>query len=202
MDDDELKAIEARADAATVGPWHHDNTTLWACVTSKPGGFGGAIAQSVPINDPQRERANAAFIAAARTDVPALAAALREAWAALARVEGDFRHAHDVCVTALEERDTARAELARVTAERDALRAEVQRLTAERAELAERVREACAERCRRVADESDVSRVEAFDARGGLSPVTDRYAGMCDGAERCESAIRCLDLAAIVGGGR
>ena len=67
--DDRLDAIEARANAATEGPWHR-------------GGQGGAsiilspevyVAQTSGL----RWAANADFIAHARQDVPALVSALR-----------------------------------------------------------------------------------------------------------------------------
>ena len=71
-----LDEIQARADAATRGPW-----SIWRSGTDYP--------QSVVANDdglslvaetftgPQHPAADAEFIAHARTDVPALGAALR-----------------------------------------------------------------------------------------------------------------------------
>lgn len=73
---DRLDEIQARADAATRGPW-----SIWRSGTDYP--------QSVVANDdglslvaetftgPQHPAADAEFIAHARTDVPALVAALR-----------------------------------------------------------------------------------------------------------------------------
>lgn len=77
MTDDELKAIEERAKAATPGPWD--------CT------YGGSSAWSVgPESDPQLnpvahvrsrnegpEGADATFIAHARQDIPALSAEVR-----------------------------------------------------------------------------------------------------------------------------
>ena len=61
-----------------------------------------------------------------------------------------------------------------------------------RAELAERVREACAERCEVIEDQP----VRSDPHHGPYD------AGEQNGARRCAAAIRSLDLAAIVGGGR
>jgi len=75
----ELDAIEARAAAATEGPWRVDAS--------------GDVGEKDYIVDAARwrnfvntvsfgeDRASAEFVAAARTDVPVLVAALREAWA-------------------------------------------------------------------------------------------------------------------------
>lgn len=67
MKDAELKAIEARCNAATPGPWKH---STWTDQT-------GEVYSALDI-DPF-EHDNAAFIAAAREDVPKLADALRYA---------------------------------------------------------------------------------------------------------------------------
>ena len=76
MTEKEIKAIEARALAATPGPWS-------PCDSGETG---------EPVNDNfaiswEGERADVVFIAAARTDVPALIAALREANAKIAAYE-------------------------------------------------------------------------------------------------------------------
>jgi cbb3-type cytochrome oxidase cytochrome c subunit len=62
-----LDQIQARADAATSGPWMFDGTTLWGCDEHGPLRVGDTIA-----NDADRE-----FIAHARADVPALVAEVR-----------------------------------------------------------------------------------------------------------------------------
>lgn len=58
----------------TPGPWHHSDASMWACVTSKPGGHGDVIAEAVevrsfgPSADDVRDaeiKANARLIAAA-----------------------------------------------------------------------------------------------------------------------------------------
>lgn len=68
---DYLDAIEARAEAATEGPWLNVGLVVWSTTTHED------VADTVvePVNPQQL--ANADFIAHARTDVPALVAALR-----------------------------------------------------------------------------------------------------------------------------
>lgn len=81
MNDCELKAIEARAAAATPGPWVIDgydagqnrHKLLMNCVDQTADNWQWVA--WLGLGTPQ----NAEFIAAARTDVPALCAALREA---------------------------------------------------------------------------------------------------------------------------
>lgn len=97
MTPDELDAIEARAAAATPGPWaaedeRHGKGSCSCC---------GEVLYAWNIVAPSREvvvsamddvtpgvhgDADATFIAHARADVPALITALREAWAEAARL--------------------------------------------------------------------------------------------------------------------
>jgi hypothetical protein len=83
---DRIAAIEARADAATKGPWDTrdhgvpnlsdvdmSDGTLASVATWRSGDPGTA----------EETLANAAFIAAARTDVPAICAALKVACEAI-----------------------------------------------------------------------------------------------------------------------
>ena len=70
---DRLDQIKGRADKATEGPWEHygdGNHEVYQAVEYDDGDLGGYITWSVPA------RADAEFIAAARTDVPALVDAL------------------------------------------------------------------------------------------------------------------------------
>jgi hypothetical protein len=90
----DTKAIRARADAATKGPWAHSEKELWACVAT-PTHLGQQVA-AVAGSDPDLVRATASFIAAARTDVPALCdevdrlrAAITQALVRLTLVDGD-----------------------------------------------------------------------------------------------------------------
>jgi hypothetical protein len=80
MTDAELDAIEARAADATPGPWSaRRDGAVW-----QPGDMvtmAGAVATVTDPTHPSAVR-DAAFIAAARADVPALVSALREARAA------------------------------------------------------------------------------------------------------------------------
>jgi len=95
---EDLAEIEARANAATEGPW--------ACINEPE--LSSVVATSMPDTDGKHygialiphwspecdsidwnvKADNAKFIAAARTDVPALCAALREAWERIAELEG------------------------------------------------------------------------------------------------------------------
>lgn len=74
----DLDAIEARATAATKPPWEF----FW------PGQCcDGYCLDEVGIHSASMGMSDAVFIAAARTDVPALVAELREARAKLAAIE-------------------------------------------------------------------------------------------------------------------
>jgi chromosome segregation ATPase len=145
-----LDEIERRAAAATAGPW-----------TVEPYDYGAAVrggcllaecmqaATSKHATDVQECRTNAAFIAAARVDVPALIARVRELEAernearAHAEDRNDEANKLQRCLNmAATERDEARAEVERLTearvldwshrrslvSERDEARAEVERL--------------------------------------------------------------------------
>jgi hypothetical protein len=86
MTDAELDAIEARAKAATPGPWTAEHEYIAAPV---PGGRpnGEVIGDFIPSTRSrhvpvQQMRANATFVAAARDDVPALVAEVRRLTAA------------------------------------------------------------------------------------------------------------------------
>lgn len=113
----DLDAIEARANAATEGPWidttPHDKATEWGhyyddpmvvTLDSSPGNFC-AIAQDIR-QGPTEGAADAAFIAAARTDVPALAAEVRRLRASVKQLI-DFRNVTIAERDALADRVTA-----------------------------------------------------------------------------------------------
>jgi hypothetical protein len=72
MTEDELKAIEARANAATPGPW---DTTSEDCIVAAGDNLCSA-GMDGDYPGPKRTD-DAAFIAAARTDVPVLVAEVR-----------------------------------------------------------------------------------------------------------------------------
>lgn len=103
MNKAELDAIEARAQAATPGPWE-DCPQLVGVYGNKIDGFQHLrIANChIPLNgieyvDLPSARANAAFIAAARQDVPALLAEVRRLQA-----ERDIRAARKAILDRLE----------------------------------------------------------------------------------------------------
>lgn len=97
MTPEKLKEIRELADKATAGPWHQccpegngcGGTMVWldaGCermVDTAARGDGEYVK-----NDPQ-DRATACFIAAARSDVPALCDALEAAWAEIERLKQD-----------------------------------------------------------------------------------------------------------------
>ncbi len=87
-----IAQIRTREQAATPGPWEHD--------TSGRGGynlhgawFGGYIPRNPPLGTPElwmaEKLADAAFISAARSDIPWLVARLQKAEALLERAVTD-----------------------------------------------------------------------------------------------------------------
>jgi hypothetical protein len=84
LSEEQLSAIEARADAASPGPWTSHDTDDGDWIV-EIGGDPEASVQPWWFGDMEsnsgRDIRNADFVAAARTDVPALCAALRAAWA-------------------------------------------------------------------------------------------------------------------------
>lgn len=83
---EQLDAIQARADAASKGPWHIDGGPDEAknVITYTS---GGGIIVGTYIADMVEHDEDAEFIAAARTDVPALLAYARDLEARIGRVE-------------------------------------------------------------------------------------------------------------------
>lgn len=92
MTEQELNEIQARADAATPGPWEHRGKSVRTHVAKTdygaPSGWDGGICNTLGASpafnfDPlcrkktAQAQTNAVFIAAARSDVPALVAEVR-----------------------------------------------------------------------------------------------------------------------------
>ncbi|PZR55257.1 hypothetical protein DNL40_02480 [Xylanimonas oleitrophica] len=77
-----LAEMQARADAATDGPWHRDRTALGACYLISVRAPGLTVADGL-------RKPDAEFIAHARADVPALLAFAREV---LALADDKQRH--------------------------------------------------------------------------------------------------------------
>jgi len=73
---DRLTAIEARANAATPGPWLLDPAIPHVVDIRRPEPMSFLVIHDDP-NGPESARPDAEFIAAARTDVPDLVATLR-----------------------------------------------------------------------------------------------------------------------------
>ena len=94
MTEQELEAISARAEAATPGPWHKeyadgadDRPQVWVTTTDGDAEFSVGPVHYVT----HQTQHDGQFIADARTDVPALVAALREAQSTIARVAAIHR---------------------------------------------------------------------------------------------------------------
>jgi hypothetical protein len=73
-----LAAIEARANAATPGPWCTDSWEIYQGAEYVPGISEWIGETCRGATSMEQDRADAAFVAAARTDVPALVAEVRE----------------------------------------------------------------------------------------------------------------------------
>jgi hypothetical protein len=98
MTEEELIEIEARCNAATPGPWEQVKKSVRIAglgdLPHAPNAYGGGICNCLGAQrlyrDDQVDRpavANAVFIAASRSDVPALVAEVRRLRAELARRE-------------------------------------------------------------------------------------------------------------------
>lgn len=73
----DLDAIEARANAATPGPWFNDSHEIYAGENTDIPAMSEWIGETCDPRRPDHGAANAEFVAAARTDVPALVAEIR-----------------------------------------------------------------------------------------------------------------------------
>ena len=69
----DLAAMEARCAAATAGPWEHEWTGYRYAIESRD----GVIAKLSEYVTMEKERMDAEFIAASRTDIPRLLAEVR-----------------------------------------------------------------------------------------------------------------------------
>jgi hypothetical protein len=129
MTDEELTAIERRANAATREPWIVGDAYVPAILSAvSVYGMGMEVAECQMVRDGE-------FIAHARVDVPALVAEVRTL-----RAERDADPAsHDALIIAEGQRDQARAE-------RDALRDQWSGLLIEQARLVAQRDDAIAER--------------------------------------------------------
>jgi hypothetical protein len=126
-----LAEIERRTEEATPGPWsarvrHHRND--WVVDSERVHQLCELRGVNTSAN--LSVGADAALIAAARSDVPRLCASLRAAWA---ERDEAWEEVEDVVAEAREIKDAQDALLA----ERDALRAEVKRLRGEAESLTE-----------------------------------------------------------------
>ena len=96
MTDEELREIEARADAASVGPWR-TNYELggqppdWNGWVWRDDGTWNGYGTELELICGSQTDANATFIAHAREDVPALVAEVRRLRAAFDAIKRDHR---------------------------------------------------------------------------------------------------------------
>jgi hypothetical protein len=86
----DLDTIEARTNAATPGPWCTDAWEIYQGTEYQPGLSAWIGETCRGTSTPEQDRADAAFIAAARTDIPALLDQVRRLTAALEQI----RHLH------------------------------------------------------------------------------------------------------------
>lgn len=86
----DLDAIETRANAATDGPWCTDSWEIYQGTEYEPGMSLWIGETCRGTGSLEQDRADAEFVAAARTDVPALVAEVRRLRAALEQI----RHLH------------------------------------------------------------------------------------------------------------
>jgi hypothetical protein len=83
----DLDQIETRANAATEGPWCTDSWEIYQGTEYQPGISQWIGETCRGTGSLEQDRADAAFVAAARTDVPAMAAEIRRLGAELAEYE-------------------------------------------------------------------------------------------------------------------
>jgi hypothetical protein len=107
MTPSELATIEARANAATPGPWSTvDYSPCWV-IAHDAEGSPAVVAPQCPIGQAGSDDADLAFIAAARSDVPALIAEVRRLLKENALLTERFRDEYEGRNKALRERNEA-----------------------------------------------------------------------------------------------
>ena len=95
----DLDAIEARANAATEGPWCTDAWEIYQGAEYQPGISQWIGETCRGTSTPEQDRDDAAFVAAARTDVPALVDEVRRLTTELATAQS---HAIDWAADAID----------------------------------------------------------------------------------------------------
>ena len=107
LSESELHAIEQRANEATPGPWENAGCTVtnWPSGSPQP----DELAEIVANGEYSTWRADAAFIAAARTDVPALVVEVRY-------LRSAFKEADDARDVVLRENAELRERVAKLEA--------------------------------------------------------------------------------------
>jgi len=120
LTDEQLAAIQTRADAATPGPWWADSHEIYAGPDGIPA-LGEWVAETCVAGELERSEANGRFVGAAREDVPALLAEVHRLRAEQGAAGEQIRRITSQAV----------AEEDRLRAERDAARAQLEQLRAE-----------------------------------------------------------------------
>ncbi|MFF1348455.1 hypothetical protein ACFVZJ_21170 [Streptomyces sp. NPDC058322] len=82
-----LAEIQARAAAATPGPWQNDQAELHQAIPGAPEIWVAWIGEALNIDDLPKSNHNAAFIAHAREDIPYLLVQLHQRDAEIAELQ-------------------------------------------------------------------------------------------------------------------
>jgi len=127
----DLDAIEARTNAATPGPWFNDSHEIYAGENTDIPAMSEWIGETCDPRRPDHGAANAAFIAAARTDVPALVAEIRRLTAERDRYRDAWRNARTRARDSDADESMWRRIVTRTEQDRDNVLADNDRLTAE-----------------------------------------------------------------------
>ena len=91
----DLARLEGMHQAATPGEWHHDPRFLYGCCTSAPGGRGRIICTMGREGTPgDKDREDAALIAASRNALPVLIEMAREC----IRLRRGLEHIAQTCI--------------------------------------------------------------------------------------------------------
>ncbi|MFD6531545.1 hypothetical protein [Streptomyces sp. NPDC060184] len=108
MDDQRLDEILDRANAATPGPWCTDSWEIYQGAEYEPG-ISVWIGETCSAGEMDQDRADAEFVAAARSDVPALVAEVQALRAKVDKLEAAQAGAASAALVDFAERLTAKA---------------------------------------------------------------------------------------------
>jgi hypothetical protein len=182
--DDDLSRWEALASAATPGPWTTDDAprlqgSVNAGLHQVAAAMGQAAMHDHRADTAEVQRANAAFIAAARAAVPDLCAEVRRLRQEVADVHGASLHNASTAVRVTDERDALRVDLA----------AQREEAIAFNVKAAQEINEARAQR--------DASRVEASELRACLADAVGKIEVMRAENGRLRALVRNLEQCVV-----